>query len=45
MHGDPYAEADTSLPWAALGGQDPRERLPMRDFTGQRHADKLLARP
>ncbi|MFE0252351.1 Acg family FMN-binding oxidoreductase [Streptomyces sp. NPDC059010] len=41
---DPYAAADTGLPRAALGPQDTRERLPMRDFTARRHPDRLPAR-
>ncbi|MFI6010056.1 Acg family FMN-binding oxidoreductase [Streptomyces sp. NPDC051243] len=45
VRGDPYSEADTGLPWAVLGPQDARERLPMRDFTAQRHPDRLPARP
>ncbi|WP_329282188.1 Acg family FMN-binding oxidoreductase [Streptomyces sp. NBC_01451] len=44
VQGDPYEVADTGLPWAALGPQDARERLPMRDFTEQRHPDRLPAR-
>lgn len=44
VRGDPYAQADTGLPWATLGPQDTREWLPMRDFTAQRHPDRLLAR-
>lgn len=44
VRGDPYAAADTGLSWAALGPQDARERLPMRDFTAQRHPDRLPAR-
>ncbi|MDF3146797.1 MULTISPECIES: hypothetical protein [unclassified Streptomyces] len=45
VRGDPYAEADTGLPWAVLGPQDARERLPMRDFTAQRRPGRLPARP
>ncbi|MEU9733897.1 nitroreductase family protein [Streptomyces sp. NPDC048002] len=41
---DPYEEYETGLPPEALGPQDARERLPLRDFTGQRHADRLTAR-
>lgn len=44
IRADPYAQADTGLPWAALGPQDARERLPMRDFTARRRRDRLPAR-
>ncbi|WP_155056073.1 Acg family FMN-binding oxidoreductase [Streptomyces blattellae] len=44
VRGDPYEAADTGLPWAALGPQDARERLPMRDFTAQRRPQRLPAR-
>lgn len=33
------------IPAAALGPQDAFERVPMRDFTAQRHAEHLLAAP
>ncbi|MGC9543902.1 hypothetical protein [Streptomyces sp. UG1] len=45
MRQDPYIETGTGLPREALGPQDATERLPMRDFTGQRHPDRLIARP
>ncbi|MFI2435864.1 Acg family FMN-binding oxidoreductase [Streptomyces sp. NPDC018693] len=42
---DPYLSADTGLPPAALGPQDAHEHLPMRDFTAQRHPERLSALP
>ena len=33
------------MPRAVLGPQDPGEHLPLRDFTGQRHAERLVTRP
>lgn len=36
---------DRGLPRAALGPQDAREYLPLRDFTAQRHAELLPAQP
>ncbi|KUO17748.1 Acg family FMN-binding oxidoreductase [Streptomyces dysideae] len=44
VRGDPYTSSDTGLPWVALGPQDARERLPMRDFTAERHPERLAAR-
>ncbi|MBD0842027.1 Acg family FMN-binding oxidoreductase [Streptomyces sp. TRM68416] len=41
---DPYSASDTGVPLEALGPQDARERLPMRDFTAQRHPERLPAR-
>ncbi|WAZ19512.1 nitroreductase family protein [Streptomyces cinnabarinus] len=41
---DPYDLSDTGLPLAALGPQDAREQLPLRDFTAQRHSERLPAR-
>ncbi|MFE0514337.1 Acg family FMN-binding oxidoreductase [Streptomyces sp. NPDC058964] len=38
-------ERAVGLPRAALGPQDARERLPLRDFTAQRHPERLAARP
>ncbi|MFF4255197.1 Acg family FMN-binding oxidoreductase [Streptomyces sp. NPDC001663] len=35
---------DTGLPQSALGPQDARERLPMRDFTAERHPERLSAK-
>ncbi|MDR6975926.1 nitroreductase [Streptomyces sp. 3330] len=35
----------TGLPRTALGPQDARERIPLRDFTAQRHPERLVARP
>lgn len=45
VHRDPQDPADLGLPWAALGPQDAHEHLPMRDFTGERHPERLRARP
>ncbi|MCD7442298.1 nitroreductase family protein [Streptomyces lincolnensis] len=45
VHQDPYEAADAGLPSALLGPQDTRERLPLRDFTAQRHPERLAARP
>ncbi|MEV0175925.1 nitroreductase family protein [Streptomyces sp. NPDC050803] len=41
---DPYSASDTGVPLEALGPQDAREQLPMRDFTAQRHPERLPAR-
>ncbi|SBT89649.1 Nitroreductase family protein [Streptomyces sp. DI166] len=41
---DPYAYPRTGLPLATLGPQDAREHLPLRDFTAERHAERLPAR-
>ncbi|MEU7659199.1 hypothetical protein [Streptomyces lincolnensis] len=35
--------ADIGLPQSVLGPQDAREHLPMRDFTAQRHPERLVA--
>ncbi|AVV44619.1 nitroreductase family protein [Streptomyces sp. ID05-04B] len=45
IHRDRDALTDVGLPQAALGPQDSHERLPMRDFTAQRHAERLTAQP
>ncbi|ARP70485.1 hypothetical protein LK07_12625 [Streptomyces pluripotens] len=45
VHRDPYDAADTGMPRAALGLQDAQEQLPMRDFTAQRHTERLPAKP
>ncbi|WP_432139465.1 Acg family FMN-binding oxidoreductase [Streptomyces sp. bgisy154] len=42
---DPYRPGDTGLPPAAIGPQDARERVPMRDFTAQRRPERLAAVP
>ncbi|QOV33743.1 hypothetical protein IM697_26525 [Streptomyces ferrugineus] len=42
---DPYIETGNGMPPEVLGPQDATERLPMRDFTAQRHPDRLRARP
>ncbi|MFJ8114187.1 Acg family FMN-binding oxidoreductase [Streptomyces sp. NPDC096132] len=45
LHRDLEPAPDTGLPRAALGPQDAWERVPLRDFTGQRHPERLMARP
>ncbi|KAF5990766.1 Acg family FMN-binding oxidoreductase [Streptomyces sp. WAC00263] len=45
VHRDPGEAADVGLPQTALGPQDSRERLPLRDFTAQRHPERLPSRP
>jgi hypothetical protein len=44
VHRSPYDPADAGLPQTALGPQDAREHIPMRDFTAQRHPERLDAR-
>lgn len=41
---DPYEDFDTGLPLEALGPQDARDRLPMREFTARRRRERLPAR-
>ncbi|WP_371658404.1 hypothetical protein [Streptomyces sp. NBC_00280] len=36
---------DVGVPRKALGPQDAREHLPVRDFTAQRHPERLVAQP
>lgn len=43
VHVDPHDPSDLGLPQTALGPQDARERIPMRDFTAQRHPERLPA--
>ncbi|MFF3942928.1 Acg family FMN-binding oxidoreductase [Streptomyces phaeofaciens] len=45
VHRDLEPAPDTGLPRTALGSLDAWERLPLRDFTAQRHPERLLARP
>ena len=45
VHRDPDDAADLGIPRAALGPQDAHDQLPMRDFTAQRHAERLPAQP
>lgn len=45
VHRDGDEPADVGLPQAVLGPQDSYERLPMRDFTAQRHTDRLPSQP
>ncbi|MFI6359767.1 Acg family FMN-binding oxidoreductase [Streptomyces sp. NPDC050743] len=45
VHRDPDDPADVGIPQAALGPQDAHEQLPMRDFTAQRHPERLPAQP
>ncbi|WP_323178505.1 MULTISPECIES: nitroreductase family protein [unclassified Streptomyces] len=43
VHRDPDDQAGAGLPRTALGPQDARERVPMRDFTAERHIERLPA--
>ncbi|MFI7413486.1 Acg family FMN-binding oxidoreductase [Streptomyces sp. NPDC049627] len=43
VHRDPDDPADVGIPREALGPQDTHERMPMRDFTAQRHLERLPA--
>lgn len=43
VHQDPYTSAGIGLPRSVLGPQDTRGRVPMRDFTAQRHPERLPA--
>ncbi|WP_405876459.1 MULTISPECIES: Acg family FMN-binding oxidoreductase [unclassified Streptomyces] len=43
VHRDPDDQAGAGLPRTALGPQDARERVPMRDFTAERHLERLPA--
>ncbi|MGA5710486.1 Acg family FMN-binding oxidoreductase [Streptomyces cellulosae] len=43
VHRDLAPVPDVGLPQAVLGPQDTRELLPMRDFTAQRHTERLVA--
>jgi nitroreductase len=43
LHRDPHDTADAGLPRTAIGPQDARERVPMRDFTAERHPERLPA--
>lgn len=45
VHRDPDDSANVGIPQAALGLQDAHEKLPMRDFTAQRHPERLPAQP
>jgi hypothetical protein len=45
VHRDLRQGPDVGLPPQVLGPQDARERLPLRDFTAQRHTERLAARP
>ncbi|GKQ37481.1 hypothetical protein ALMP_40180 [Streptomyces sp. A012304] len=45
MHRNLEPIPDVGLPRAVLGPQDTRELLPMRNFTAQRHTERLVARP
>ncbi|MGC0400484.1 hypothetical protein RKD27_003128 [Streptomyces sp. SAI-126] len=45
VHRDLEPHSDVGLPRAVLGPQDAREHLPLRDFTAQRHTERLVARP
>lgn len=43
LHPDDDGAADIGLPRTVLGPQDAREQIPMRDFTAQRHPERLPA--
>ncbi|MCI3241848.1 Acg family FMN-binding oxidoreductase [Streptomyces spinosisporus] len=43
VHPDGDERHDTGLPQTALGPQDAREGVPMRDFTAARHPERLSA--
>jgi hypothetical protein len=43
LHPDDGDHAGTGLPRSVLGPQDAREGIPMRDFTAQRHPERLPA--
>ena len=43
LHPDEDGAADIGLPRTVLGPQDAREQIPMRDFTAQRHPERLPA--
>lgn len=43
VHRDPDDPTDIGLPHKALGPQDTREHIPLRDFTAQRHLERLPA--
>lgn len=43
VHPDRDSRFDAGLPHTALGSQDARERIPMRDFTAARHPERLPA--
>ncbi|MFJ4201149.1 Acg family FMN-binding oxidoreductase [Streptomyces sviceus] len=43
LHPDEGDPADIGLPRSVLGPQDTREHIPMRDFTAQRHPERLPA--
>ncbi|MEU2287719.1 nitroreductase family protein [Streptomyces sp. NPDC013178] len=45
VHQDLQPTPDVGLPQAVLGPQDACEQLPLRDFTAQRHTERLIARP
>ncbi|MFF5439264.1 Acg family FMN-binding oxidoreductase [Streptomyces achromogenes] len=45
VHRGPDGPADVGIPRAALGMQDAHEQPPMRDFTAQRHIERLPAQP
>jgi nitroreductase len=44
VHRDPDDAADAGLPRSTLGPQDARENIPMRDFSAERHPERLSAR-
>ncbi|MEU9552042.1 nitroreductase family protein [Streptomyces werraensis] len=44
VHHDLQPTRDVGLPRAVLGPQDAREQIPLRDFTAQRHTERLVTR-
>ncbi|MFD7406830.1 Acg family FMN-binding oxidoreductase [Streptomyces sp. NPDC059866] len=44
VHRDLEPNPDVGLPQAVLGPQDASEHLPLRDFTAQRHTERLVVR-
>jgi nitroreductase len=45
VHRAPHDTSDIGMPRATLGFQDMHGQLPMRDFTAQRHIERLPAKP
>ncbi|MGW3208873.1 hypothetical protein [Streptomyces sp. NPDC001135] len=43
VHRDPEHSSEVGVPQTALGPQDAHEQLPVRDFTAQRHPERLPA--
>lgn len=45
VHRDPDHSSEVGIPQTTLGPQDAHEQLPLRDFTAQRHPERLPAQP